>query len=257
VPGAEREYQRLMERYRGRRTRKELGLEPWSLPFGRGGRGSEHVRQVDVDTALQGGAGTYQKIRAGRLRPSPDLYLRLVQLLGFSPEDTAIGHLELFRTEPVPPPAAPTPYLDRLIDGQREIACAITPDGRRLAANAAFAALFPEGGPPANLWRWALFSPEAEKVLLDWEQAWAPRLLTEVKLMCHRAQRDSAALSLLSEVADDARLQGIEASGSGLDGASLPLHHPALGSGTSHLLTSRTTGASVLTLIFEPGAEEL
>ncbi|MFE9016875.1 MmyB family transcriptional regulator [Streptomyces cyaneofuscatus] len=87
------------------------------------------------------------------------------------------------------PVAAPSPYLSRLIDGQREIACAITPDGRRVAANAAFAALFPEGGPPANLWRWALFSPDAEKVLLDWEQAWAPRLLTEVKLMCHRAQR--------------------------------------------------------------------
>ncbi|WP_433406952.1 sulfotransferase [Streptomyces sp. CA-146814] len=253
----EREYQRLMERYRRRRTRKELGLEPWSLPFGRGGRGSERVRQVDVDTALQGGAGTYQKIRAGRLRPSPDLYLRLAQLLGFSAEDTAIGHLELFRTEPVLPPAEPSPHLGRLIGGQREIACAVTPDGHRVAANAAFAALFPEGGPPANLWRWALFSPDAEKVLLDWAQAWAPRLLTEVKLMCHRAPRDSAALSLLSEVADDARLRTVEESGRGLDGASLPLHHPALGSGTAHLLTSRTTGASILTLIFEPDAKEL
>lgn len=184
----EREYQRLVERYRRRRTRRELGLEPWSLPFGRGGRASERVRQVDVDTALQGCAGTYQKIRAGRLRPSPDLYLRLAQLLGFSHEDTAIGHLELFRTEPVLPPAVPSPHLGRLIGGQREIACAITPDGRRVVANAAFAALFPEGGPPANLWRWALFSPDAEELLLYWAQAWAPRLLTEVKLMCHRAQ---------------------------------------------------------------------
>ncbi|MBT2375930.1 sulfotransferase [Streptomyces sp. ISL-111] len=257
MPGAEREYQRLMERYRRRRTRKEIGLEPWSLPFGRGGRGSEHIRQVDVDTALQGGAGTYQKIRAGRLRPSPDLYMRLAQLLGFSPEDTVVGHLELFRSEPVLPAAAPSPFLSRLIGGQREIACAITPDGSRVAANTAFAALFPEGGPPANLWRWALFSPDAEELLRDWEQAWAPRLLTEVKLMCHRAPQDSAALRLLSEVADDARLREIEETGSGLDGASLPLHHPALGDGTTHLLASRTTGASILTFIFEPGDQEL
>ncbi|RPK69965.1 hypothetical protein EES45_36205 [Streptomyces sp. ADI97-07] len=253
MPGAEREYQRLMERYRRRRTRKDLGLEPWSLPFGRGGRGSERIRQVDVDTALQGGAGTYQKIRAGRLRPSPDLYMRLAQLLGLSPEDTVIGHLELFRTEPVLPPVAPSPHLERLIEGQREIACAITPDGRRVAANTAFAALFGEGGPPVNLWRWALFSPDAEKLLLDWEQAWAPRLLTEVKLMCQRAQQDSAALRLLSEVADDARLRAIEETGSGLGSASLPLRHPALGDGTVHLLTARTTGASILTFIFEPG----
>ncbi|XQE78260.1 sulfotransferase [Streptomyces microflavus] len=255
MPGAEREYQRLMERYRRRRTRKEIGLE--SLPFGRGGRRSERVRQVDVDTALQGGAGTYQKIRAGRLRPSPDLYMRLAQLLGFTPEDTVIGHLELFRTEPVLPPAPPSPFLGRLVDGQREMACAITPDGRRLAANPAFAALFCGGEPPANLWRWALFSPDAERLLLDWEQAWAPRLLTEIKVMCRRAQQDSAALRLLSEIADDARLRAIEESGSGLGGASLPLHHTMLGDGTVHLLTARTAGASILTFIFEPGDQEL
>ncbi|UZI33999.1 helix-turn-helix domain-containing protein [Streptomyces sp. VB1] len=252
MPGAEREYQRLLERYRRRRTRKELGLEPASLPFGRGGRGSERVRQVDVDTALQGGAGTYQKIRAGRLRPSPDFYMRLAQLLGFSPEDTAIGHLELFRTEPVLPPAAPSPFLRRLIGGQREIACAITPDGRRVASNGAFAALFPGGEPPANLWRWML-SPDAERLLLDWEQAWAPRLLTEIRLMHYRTPQDGAALRLLSEVADDARLRSVEETGSGLGGAALPLRHPALGDGTAHLLTSRTTGASILNIFFEPG----
>lgn len=33
--------------------------------------------------------------------------MRLAQLLGFSPEDTVIGHLELFRTEPVLPPRPP------------------------------------------------------------------------------------------------------------------------------------------------------
>ncbi|WP_331758492.1 sulfotransferase [Streptomyces anulatus] len=250
MPGAEREYQRLMERYRRRRTRKEIGLE--SLPSSRGGRGSERIRQVDIDTALQGGAGTYQKICAGRLRPSPDLYMRLAQLLGFSPEDTVIGHLELFRTEPVLPPAPPSPFLGRLIGGQPEIACAVMPDGRRAAANSAFEALFPEGGPPANLWRWALFSPDAERLLLDWEQAWAPRLLTEIKVMCQRAQRDTATLRLLSEVSDDARLRAIEETGSGLEGASLPLRHPALGDGTVQLLTARMSSVSILTFIFEP-----
>lgn len=253
MPRADREYQGLFERYRRRRTRKDLGLEPWSLPPGRGGRGSERIRQVDVDTALHGGAGTYQKVRAGRLRPSPDLYMRLAQLLGLSPEDTAIGHLELFRAEPVQPPAPPSPYLGRLVTGQREIACAITPDGRRIACNAAFAGLFPGGQPPVNLWRWALFSPEARGLLLDWERAWAPRLLTEVKLACYRAQLDGAAAQLLSEMADDARLRAIEENGSGLGGASLPLHHPALGDGTAHPVPVRATGATVMTFIFEPG----
>ncbi|MGW6588434.1 MmyB family transcriptional regulator [Streptomyces globisporus] len=252
MPRADREYQRLFERYRRRRTRRDLGLEPWSLPLGKGG-GSERIRQVDVDTALQGGAGTYQKVRSGRLRPSMDLYMRLAQLLGLSPEDTAIGHLELFRSDPVEPPSAPSPYLGRLVTGQREIACAITPDGRRITYNAGFAALFPGGQPPANLWRWALFSPDAKGLLLDWERAWAPRLLTEVKLACYRAQLDGAAARLLSEVADDARLRAIEETGSGLGGASLPLHHPALGGGTVHPVPVRATGATILTFIFTPG----
>ncbi|MEU3433051.1 sulfotransferase [Streptomyces sp. NPDC006863] len=250
---ADREFQELFERYRRRRTRRDLGLEPWSLPLGKGGTGSERIRQVDVDTALQGGAGTYQKIRSGRLRPSPDLYMRLAQLLGLSPEDTAIGHLELFRSEPVQPPVAPSPYLGRLVTGQREMTCAVTPDGRRIAYNAAFAALFPGGQPPVNLWRWALFSPHAQGLLLDWERAWAPRLLTEVKLTCHRAHLDRGAARLLTEVADDARLRAIEETGSGLGGASLPLHHPALGAGTVHPVPVRAAGATVLTLIFEPG----
>ncbi len=253
MPRADRAYRELFERYRRRRTRKDLGLEPWSLPLGKGGVRSERIRQVDVDTALQGGAGTYQKIRSGRLRPSPDLYLRLAQLLGLSPEDTAIGHLELFRAEPVQPPVAPSPYLGRLVTGQREIACAITPDGRRIAYNAAFATLFPGGQPPANLWRWALFSPDARGLLLDWERAWAPRLLTEVKLACYRQQLDRAAAQLLSEVAGDARLRAIEENGSGLGGAPLPVHHPTLGDGTAHLVPFRATGATVLTFIFEPG----
>lgn len=101
MPGAEREYQWLMERYRRRRTRKEPGLEPWSVPFDRGGRGSERIRQ------------------------------------------------------------------------------------------------------------------------------------------------------------DDARLRAVEETGSGLCGGSLPLRHPALGEGTVHLLASRTSGASILTYIFEPGDQEL
>ncbi|MFJ4973639.1 sulfotransferase [Streptomyces sp. NPDC088755] len=243
----------MFERYRRQRTRKDLGLVPWSLPKGRGGNASERIRQVDVDTALQGGAGTYQKIRTGRLRPSPALYVRLAQLLGLSHEDTAIGHLELFRTEPVQPAVPPSPYLGRLVTGQREIACAITPDGRRVAANDAFAALFPGDEPPVNLWRWALFSPDAKGLLLDWERQWAPRLLTEVKLTCYRAQQDAAAARLLSEVASDARLQAIKETGSGLGGASLPLHHPALGIGTVHPVPVRAAGATIMSLIFEPG----
>ncbi|MFI7290515.1 hypothetical protein ACIBRY_28290 [Streptomyces anulatus] len=75
--------------------------------------------------------------------------------------------------------------------------------------------------------------------------------------MCQRAQRDGAALRLLSEVTDDTRLRAIEETGSGLGGAPLPLRRPALGGGTVHLLAARTTGASILTFIFEPVDQEL
>lgn len=247
----EREYQQLLELYRERRSRLEVGLEPWSRP--RSGPRPAGLRHVDVDEALQGGAGVYQKVESGRLRPSPDHFLRIARLLKFSRHHLLIGHLDLFQTEPVLPAETPSPHLRRVVDGQREMTCALTPDGRVVASNGAFAELFPAGEQPVNLWRWALFSEEARRVLLGWEKEWAPNLLTELKLARHRYPTDSSLCQIYADSARDPRLRQISESDLGLEDEERSFRHAINGEGRARFMTTRGNGASLLTILFEAG----
>ncbi|WP_405455420.1 hypothetical protein OG786_01475 [Streptomyces sp. NBC_00101] len=121
-----------------------------------------------------------------------------------------------------------------------------------IASNLAFAALFPSGEPPVNLWCWSLFAPAAPEVLIGWESRWAPRLLANLKLAYFRAPQDTAMRHLHARSTHDPRLEQIERSGAGIGGAPLPLRHPVRGEGEAHVLASRGAGASFLTVVFEP-----
>ncbi|WP_327267444.1 hypothetical protein OG233_01610 [Streptomyces sp. NBC_01218] len=76
-----------------------------------------------------------------------------------------------------------------------------------IASHLAFAALFPSGEPPVNLWRWSLFAPDAPEVLIGWESRWASRLLTDLKLACFLTPQDTAMRHLHARSTHDPRLE--------------------------------------------------
>ncbi|MGW0332238.1 helix-turn-helix domain-containing protein [Streptomyces sp. NPDC003011] len=245
-----REYQRLLRRYREMRTRKEIGLPPLSRR--RGGPRPQGLRQVDVDLKLNGGAGTYQRVESGTFRPTQDLFLEIADVLKLSSPHLRIAHLDLYRSEPVLPVEKPSPRWSQVLDGQHEMACALTPDGRLVASNHAFSQMFAHGGPPTNLWRWALWSEDAQDVLLDWDKRWVPHLITELKLAHYRYPRDKTVRKLFTALIRDPRLHHVTESLVGLEDEAFPLRHPTQGPGTARFMAAHTPGGlGIWTVLFE------
>lgn len=247
--GPAREYRELMRRYRSMRTRPEVGLE--LRPAGRGGQRST-LRQPDVDEVLGSGAGVYQKVESGRLRPSPELLTRITEVLRFSRHDARVAHLDAFSSDPVLPPVEPSPHWRLVVDGQQEMMCALAPDGRLIAHNAAFAEMFDGGVPPRNLWRWALFSPEARDVVLaNWEKDWAPFLVAECRLLRYQYPSEPAVRRLYADLADDARLRDVPWADSGLNERLGSLRHARKGDGQMRVMVAEAASVRLLTLLFE------
>ncbi|MFE1839807.1 MmyB family transcriptional regulator [Streptomyces sviceus] len=245
-------WQWLLRYYRGRMSRADAGLPP--LESRRGGPRPPGLRQVDVDVLLCGGAGVYAKIENNDFRPQPELFLRITELLKFSPYHLRIAYLDLYGAEPVLPVQQPSPHWRKVLNGQSEMACALMPDGHLVAANDAFAELFATGRPPTNFWRWALWSEEAQAVLVDREK-WVARLVTELRLAQHRYPDDRAVQKICADLERDPRLQQLTESLVGLDNEALPLHHRKRGRGTARFMASHTpAGLSVWTVLFEAAA---
>lgn len=232
------------------RTRPEVGLEP--RPGGRGGQRSTKLRQPDVDEVLGSGAGVYQKVESGRLRPSPELFTRITEVLRFSRHDTRVAHLDLFRSEPMLPPVAPSPHWRHVVDGQQEMMCALTPDGRLIAHNAPFAQMFAGGVPPKNLWRWALLSPDARGVTLaHWEKEWAPYLIEECRLLRYQYPSEPAVRRLLADLANDPRMREVPRADSGLNGRVCSLRHARKGDGHVRVMVAEAASVRLVTLLFD------
>ncbi|MFD8262838.1 sulfotransferase [Streptomyces griseoluteus] len=240
-----------MERYRERRSRADVGLPP--LERRRGGPRPAGLRKVDVDWLLECGDGVFQKMSTGKLRPTKDLFLKTAQVLRFSRDHLRIAYLDLYNADPVLPPEQPSPHWQRVVDGQREMACALTPTGDLIASNHAFSEAFPSGHPPKNLWRWALFVKEArDDVLLDWDKAWAPHLLTEIKLTRFRHPAASEIHTLYEDITQAPHLQHITESDFGLDGSARPIRHATRGVGNARFMAADGGGVKIVTILFEP-----
>lgn len=182
--------------------------------------------------------------------------MRIAQLLGFTTHDLRIAHLNLHGTDPVLPVEDPSPLWQEVLNGQREMACAVTPGGLLVASNESFSRMFSTGEQPANLWRWALFSEEARTVLVNWDERWAPDLIAELRLARYRYPADDTVRALYADAVRDPALQQIVAEPSrALNGRARPLCHPMRGEGAARFMAARAAGVSVLTILFEPAAQ--
>ncbi|MEU4098053.1 sulfotransferase [Streptomyces sp. NPDC026673] len=258
---AGREYQVLLRHYRKSRARTDIGLK--TLPRTR--NGPRPLRQADLDEALAGGAGVYQKFESGVLVPSPTYLRRVCLLLGFSDEDYYRAHRDLFPGRRPPHALNPRDEVSalwqRIVDGQAAMSCVIKQDGEIAACNTAFASLFPQQSRPSNLWRWLLLDTRArDHVLTDWDTAWASYLFARFELASTCSPHAQHLADLRDEVGGDDRLQKALAAQSrvptGWEEETLPLHHPQHGPGTVNTMTAhldRSPGARLITVLFTSG----
>jgi hypothetical protein len=211
---------------------------------------STHLRQPDLDEALKCGAGVYQKVESGRLRPSPELFSRIADTLGFTPHDRRVAHLDLFGSEPPPTVGKPSPHWQRTVDGQREMMCVLAPSGEPVAHNAIWAAMFGNEGVPRNFWRWALLCDRArDTVLGDWGKDWAPYLLEECRLLSLRHRDDAAVRRLYADLTDAPRLRGIPRADADLNGRTGLLRHAERGVQRVHVVAAESGGFRLLTFL--------
>ena len=245
----DRDYQELLRRYRAKGTRELIGLPPTiSTRRSRNAR----LRQSDMDEALRGGTGTYQKLENGVLIPSPELFIRVSRTLGFSDHHLRIAHLDLFKTDPVLPAGPVSPHWRRWADSHTEMAVVCSPAGDVIASNDAFAEMFPSGEPPANMTEWALLSTEArEDVLQNWERDWAPFLLADLRLALARYPDDPGLQKLRHAVQNDPRASHIEDAPTGIGDEARQLRHAERGLVTVRMLTSHTSDVTLVMLLLE------
>lgn len=240
----------LLRRYRATRTPQDLrehGL-PVRLSRGRGPQ-VPGLRQADVDAALGLGSGVYQRVESGALKPSPQLFDRLTDLLRFSRHDVRVGQLDLFGTEPPLPVGPVSARWRQVVDSHSEVAFVISANGDLLAANSAFTALFPSGRSPRNWWRWSLLDLESRKsTLTDWTTVWAPRLLADFMLAAVRHPDEPVLRAIRSDIEQDPDASSVLAADRGIDGLTLPLSHAARGPGHAHPLIAACTGATLVVM---------
>ncbi|MFF3786248.1 sulfotransferase [Streptomyces sp. NPDC001933] len=249
-----REYQRILKRYRLELTRADLGLPPRRM---RGRPAASPLRQTDLDEALGGGTGVYQKVESGTLLPSREHFQRIATLLRISPIDYRIAHMDLFGTEPALDQEAAAPCWERVIKGQKEAAFLAWASGEVAASNAQFARIHPSGRAPSNMWHWLLLAPDArDETLVRWDDEWAPFLLTEFRLALARSPEDPVLHSIRDALRTDTRSARIEPATRGLDHVARPFYHAGQGLGTARFTTAHPDGTptSLVTILFDRAA---
>ncbi|MEU6346514.1 hypothetical protein ABZ883_36830 [Streptomyces sp. NPDC046977] len=260
---AKRAYQDLFRQYRRSLTRSDIGLKPLS----HAGSSRRPLRQADLDEALEGGAGVYQKFESGALLPSPAYVRRVATLLGFSETDYYRAYQDLFPDTRPPyirnPGDEISPLWQQVVDGQTAMSCVVKHGGDLASCNEAFKAFFSPGELPSNIWQWLLLDPEPrDQVLLDWDTAWAPHLVARLEVAATHGPYAPQLAVLQTELESDERLQKALLNApklpNGWQETHWPLRHPVHGFGTARFMTAHldtAPGARLVTILFTSAPE--
>ncbi|MFI2184634.1 hypothetical protein [Streptomyces sioyaensis] len=119
------------------------------------------------------------------------------------------------------------------IDGIAHMAYVTDQSYNLLAYNAAFSGLFPHTAPPRNMLDWMLLSAEGRHALTDWETAWAPYVLPQLRAARAALPHDAVLARIECDVMADpecGRLYNERVTAQvHPDGQERPLLHPTLG----------------------------
>lgn len=252
LPAQPGKLQRLLQSARARISPERVGL---TAPTDPRGRHADGLTQNDMDTLLGTRADTYARLERGKIRrPSRELLEGVGRALELTPTEWrelwayALGH---------EPPDVLDPHADthipdvwqRICRELTSMAYIISGDWTLLGHNAAFTRMFPSGRPPANVIRWMLLDDEArDGVLVDWETAWAPAVMSQLRI-AHAARPYQHTLTrIVHEVMDDAVAGPLyrrdPRSEMHPDGDIRPLHHPDHGRGHAHIGAANLVAAA-------------
>ncbi|MGD6740407.1 helix-turn-helix transcriptional regulator [Streptomyces sp. BH106] len=236
----------------------------FTRPTGQGRR-APGLSQHQVDQLLHRTLGTYHRLESGTYPNAPAELLRdVARLFGLNEQEWVLLCRYALLQDP-PGPLYPTSGKEipgvwqEAVDGIDHIAYLSDSSWDLLACNRAFTELFPDHRPPANTMRWMLLDPHARHMLVDWQNAWAPLLLPQLRAALAARPDDDTLAQIEKEVLADPDAAPIyESGGSAMhpDGDERPLLHARLGPGWATMCAAQpltTPGARLMILVFHPG----
>ncbi|MDN3293233.1 helix-turn-helix domain-containing protein [Streptomyces ficellus] len=232
----------------------------------RQGRRARGLSQAQIDQILHRAPDTYGRLESGRYpNPPVDLLQDVARLFRMNEQEwIALWRYALGQDPPHPlhsrSGAVISGAWQSALEGFSQPAYLNDRSWNVLAHNAHFAAFFPGHRVPANTMRWMAVEPEARTVLLDWETAWAPLFLPQLRVALAADPSDRTLGRIEREVLADPAAASIYESASAyshLDGDERPLRHPELGRGWVTMCAAQPLGAPgsrLILLDFHPGA---
>lgn len=250
------------------RVRRAL-IDPTGHGFHRSsrqGRRAPGLSQHQVDQLLHRTPGTYRRLESGAW-PRPDTgFLRDVAMLFALNEQEWVS---LCRYAGIGDPPGPLTarsgkevpgVWQEAIDGMTHPAYITDASWELIAHNDEFARLFPRGNVPENTMRWMLLEPQGRDMLIDWDTAWAPLVVPQLRAALASRPDDEVLRRLEKDVLADPGCAPIWESGGAHihpDGDERPIRHAVDGPGWVTMCAAQpmaAPGARMIVLVFHAGA---
>lgn len=229
------------------------------------GRRALGLTQHQIDTLTRRSEGTYQRLESGTWAGPP------ATTSATSPPSSASTNRNGPASAGTPaigdPPGPLTPASGKQVpgvwqealDGQTHPAYVTDASWELIAHNPAFARLFPGERVPKNTMRWMLLDPLGRTMLTDWDTAWAPLVLPQLRAAIAARPNDPILRQLERDVLADPDCAPIWDAALGHihpDGDERPLLHAEDGPGWVTMCASEpmaAPGARQIILIFHAG----
>ncbi|WP_438297260.1 MmyB family transcriptional regulator [Streptomyces sp. HUAS TT7] len=174
----------LLEKKRAAIRPEDCGLP---RPLARQGRRAPGLTQSQIERLLNRADGVYQRLESGRYtNPPADLLQDVARLLGMNEHEwNALWRYAAGMEAPHPlHPASGQKVSDVWINALphfSDMAYINNESWEVLGGNELFSRLFPDQKQPQNTMRWMLLNPDAREILIDWENAWAPLIIPQMR----------------------------------------------------------------------------
>lgn len=260
--------QALRKLLKGRRDLIDPELHGF-VRMSRQGRRARGLSQHQVDQLLNRSPGTYHRLETGTYpNPPHDLLHDVAVLFGLDEQEWVSLNLYARAANP-PGPLYPRSGKEvpgawqQAVDGIVHMAYVTDCSWELVAYNAPCSALFPNGQVPQNTMRWMLLAPEARQILTDWETAWAPFVLPQLRGALAARPDDPILQAIEKDVMADPKAGPIYESGVAYihpDGDERPLLHAQKGPGWVTMCAAQpmaAPGSRLIILVFRPGEQRM
>ncbi|WP_330278808.1 helix-turn-helix transcriptional regulator [Streptomyces sp. NBC_00569] len=251
-----------------RERRALIGPEShgFTRPTGQGRR-APGLSQHQVDQLLHRTLGTYHRLESGNYPNPPTVLLRDVALLFDLDEQEWVSLCRYALLQDPPGPLHQSSgkeipgFWQDAVDGIGHMAYVTDASWDLIAHNSAFASLFPDGQVPTNTMRWMLLEPQGRRTLTDWENAWAPWVLPQLRAALVARPEDETLRQIEKEVMEDPDTSDIYETGASLihaDGHERPILHSRKGQGWLSICAAQpmtAPGSRLFILVFRRGTE--